>query len=418
MGSERKSKLQRSVERFIRLIRQCWCWLIAGVKSLLSFIRQHWTWFFQGIVLLALGWVLFASWINLNQNLSQRNFGLGFDFLWNQAGFAIGESPVPFSPQDFYITALGIGLLNTLRVVVVGLAVATVLGITVGLARLSENWLVNRLALVYVQVLRNTPLLLQLLFWYSAFFLSLPSPNKPLIVFGSIFLSKKGMTLPWVEPTASFARSLSLFGVGGLGAIALFIWLRRRRLRLGAQPRWLGVLPIGFWLLLIAIALFLSEGQLPVSANLPIFEKQSVSGGLSLSAEYSTLVIGLSLYTASFIAEIVRAGITAVPIGQWEASKSLGLNAFQLMGYVIFPQALRVIIPPLTSQYLNLAKNSSLAIAIGYPDIYAIASPTLNQTGRPIEVILILMAVYLTISLSLSLAMSLYNRSTQWGQVR
>ena len=388
------------------------------LQRLVTFIRQYWSWISQGFVLLLLGWFLLASWINLNQNLSQRNFGLGFDFLWNQAGFAIGESPVPFSAQDFYITALWIGLLNTLKVVVVGLVIATILGITVGLARLSDNWLVNRLALLYVQILRNTPLLLQLLFWYSAFFLSLPAPGDPLTVLNSIFLSKQGMTLPWLQPTASFSSGIPLMGAGGLGAIALFLWLRRRRLRFGAQPRWTSFLPVVFWGGLIAIALLVSGGQLPVAANIPTFENQGVRGGLYLSAEYSTLVIGLSLYTASFIAEIVRAGITAVPRGQWEASKSLGLNPFQLMGYVIFPQALRVIIPPLTSQYLNLAKNSSLAIAIGYPDIYAIASPTLNQTGRPIEVILILMAVYLTISLSLSFGMSLYNRSTQWGQVR
>lgn len=370
------------------------------------------------MILLVLSWFLLASWINLNQNLSQRNFGLGFDFLWNQAGFAIGESLVPFSPQDFYITALAVGLLNTLKVIVVGLGAATILGITVGLARLSDNWLVNRLALVYVQVLRNTPLLLQLLFWYSAFFLSLPSSASPLSVLDSIFLSKQGMTLPWVQPTTSFSKGISLIGLGGLGAIALFIWLRRRRLRIGAQPRWLSFTPLGFWLLLIAIALLLSGGQWPISADIPTFQNGTIRGGLNLSAEYSTLVIGLSLYTASFIAEIVRAGITAIPRGQWEAAKSLGLGPLQLMGYVIFPQALRVIIPPLTSQYLNLAKNSSLAIAIGYPDIYAIASPTLNQTGRPIEVILILMAVYLTISLSLSFGMSLYNRTTQWGQTR
>ncbi|NJN23800.1 MAG: ABC transporter permease subunit [Acaryochloridaceae cyanobacterium RL_2_7] len=168
---------------------------------------------------------------------------------------------------------------------------------------------------------------------------------------------------------------------------------------------------------MVAIALLSSGGQFPIIFDIPTFDlDQGVQGGLKLTAEYSTLVIGLSLYTASFIAEIVRAGIEAVPKGQWEASKSLGLKPLQVMGYIIFPQALRVILPPLTSQYLNLAKNSSLAIAIGYPDIYAIASPTLNQTGRPIEVILILMAVYLTISLSLSLVMTLYSRSTRWGQ--
>ena len=227
------------------------------------------------------------------------------------------------------------------------------------------------------------------------------------------------MSLPWVQITESFSTGFPLIGVGGLGAIAIFLWVRHRQFTQGAQPRWTSYTPSIFWLIMIAIALIVSGGQLPLTGSLPKFVNGTgVTGGLKLSAEYSTLIIGLSLYTASFIAEIVRAGINAIPRGQWEAARSLGLKSFQLMGYVIFPQALRVMIPPLTSQFLNLAKNSSLAIAIGYPDIYAIASPTLNQTGRPIEVILILMAVYLTISLTLSLLMSLYNRSTQWGQAR
>ena len=384
----------------------------------MQFIKRHWQWIVQAAVLLViLSWLIIA-WINLNQNLAARNFGLGFDFLWNQAGFAIGESPIPFSPTDFYITALGVGLLNTCKVVVLGLFLATFIGIGVGLGRLSSNWLVNRLASVYVQGLRNTPLLLQLLFWYSAFFLSLPAPDAPLNLYNAIFLSKQGMSLPGLQGTESFAKGLPLIGLGGLMAIALHMVLRRRQLKLGAQPPWTKALPSLALIGMVAIALILSGGQSPVTINMPSFDTQAgVQGGLKLTAEYSTLVIGLSLYTASFIAEIVRAGIEAVPKGQWEASKSLGLNPIQVMGYIIFPQALRVILPPLTSQYLNLAKNSSLAIAIGYPDIYAIASPTLNQTGRPIEVILILMAVYLTISLTLSLLMTLYSRSTRWGQV-
>lgn len=399
---------------FLRMSSKQTSWINRGVQ----FTRQHWQWLVQAaVLLLILSWLVIA-WINLNQNLAQRNFGLGFDFLWNQAGFAIGESPIPFSPTDFYITALGVGLLNTCKVVVIGLVFATILGITVGLGRLSSNWLVNRLAAVFVQGLRNTPLLLQLLFWYSAFFLSLPPPNAPLNLHNMLFLSKQGMSIPGVQGTDNFAIGVPLIGFGGLAAIALHLILRRRQLKLGAQPSWLKALPSLTLLSLIAIAVLIGGGQFPLQIDLPSFDaNQGVQGGLKLTAEYSTLVIGLSLYTASFIAEIVRAGIEAVPKGQWEASKSLGLKPLQVMGYIIFPQALRVILPPLTSQYLNLAKNSSLAIAIGYPDIYAIASPTLNQTGRPIEVILILMAVYLTISLSLSLLMTLYSRSTRWGQV-
>jgi general L-amino acid transport system permease protein len=275
--------------------------------------------------------ILFALliWRNLTRNLAQLGIRLGFGFLNSQAGFAIAESAIPYEPQDTYLRALTVGLLNALRVIVAGTVLATFVGVTVGIARLSSNWLVRQLALIYVEVLRNTPLLLQLFFWYFAVFLSFPPQTQPISVGGIVLLSNRGINLP---------------------------------------------------------------------------------GNVQLSPEFSALLLGLTLYTGAFIAEVVRGGIQAVPKGQWEAARAMGLKPALIMRLVIFPQALRVMIPPLTSQYLNLAKNSSLAIAIGYPDLYATASTTFNQTGRAVEVMMLLMATYLLISLMIALIMNWWNR--------
>ncbi|MBW4634801.1 MAG: ABC transporter permease subunit [Iphinoe sp. HA4291-MV1] len=276
--------------------------------------------------------VVMILWHNLTYNLQRLGLQLGFDFLQSQASFDIGETPISYKPSDPYSRALLVGLVNSLQVIVFGIILATIVGITVGVGRLSDNWLVRQLALVYVETLRNTPLLLQLFFWYFALFLSLPKIENQISLLGFININNRGVTLPF---------------------------------------------------------------------------------GIQLSSELSTLVLGLTLYTGAFIAEIVRAGILSVPKGQWEAARALGLKPYLLLRLVVFPQALRLIIPPLTSQYLNLAKNSSLAIAIGYPDIYFVASTTFNQTGRAVEVMLLIMVTYLTISLSVSLVMNLLNRSVQ-----
>ncbi|MGH7999905.1 MAG: amino acid ABC transporter permease [Brasilonema sp.] len=276
--------------------------------------------------------VVMILWHNLTYNLQRLGLELGFDFLQFQASFDIGETPIPYKPSDPYIRALLVGLVNSLRVIVFSIILATIIGITVGVARLSDNWLVRQLALVYVETLRNTPLLLQLFFWYFAVFLSLPKTENQISLLGFININNRGITLPF---------------------------------------------------------------------------------GIELSSELSTLILGLTLYTGSFIAEIVRSGILSVPKGQWEAARALGFKPHFILQLVIFPQALRLIIPPLTSQYLNIAKNSSLAIAIGYPDIYFVASTTFNQTGRAVEVMLLIMVTYLTISLSVSLFMNLLNRSVQ-----
>jgi general L-amino acid transport system permease protein len=285
----------------------------------------------QMIIVFIVGVAIAIFWSNLTRNLQQRGIQLGFDFLQQQASFDIGETPIPYKPSDSYTNALWIGLINTLRIAIAGIILTTIVGITAGIARLSDNWLVRNLAMVYVEIFRNTPLLLQLLFWYSAVFLSLPQAENKLSLGHFIYLSQNGIEFPWFQ----------------------------------------------------------------------------------LSPEFSALLLGLTFYTGSFIAEIVRGGIQSVSKGQWEAAKSLGLTPSLTMRLVIFPQALRVIIPPLTSQYLNLTKNSSLAIAIGYPDIYFVASTTFNQTGRAVEVMLLIMLTYLTLSLITSLSMNIFNRSVQ-----
>ncbi|AFZ25155.1 neutral amino acid ABC transporter membrane protein [Cylindrospermum stagnale PCC 7417] len=275
--------------------------------------------------------VVTLLWGNLNRNLQQLGIQLGFDFLQQQASFDIGETLIAYKPTDTYSRALWVGLINSLRVALLGIFLTTIVGISAGIARLSDNWLVRNITVLYIEIFRNTPLLLQLLFWYFAVFLSFPASENKVSLWGLGYLSQNGLELPW----------------------------------------------------------------------------------FTLSPEFSALLLGLTFYTGAFIAEIVRGGIQSVSKGQWEAARSLGLKPGLVMRLVIFPQALRVIIPPLTSQYLNLTKNSSLAIAIGYPDVYFVASTSFNQTGRAVEIMLLIMLTYLTLSLTISLIMNLFNHAVQ-----
>ena len=275
--------------------------------------------------------IVMILWGNVRRNLQQLGIQFGFNFLKQQASFDIGETLINYQPTDAYNYALLVGLVNSLRIAIMGICLTTIVGITAGITRLSDNWLVRKISLVYVEVFRNTPLLLQLLFWYFAVFLSFPKAENKISFLCFANFSQNGLEFPW----------------------------------------------------------------------------------FTLSPEFSSLLLGLTFYTGAFIAEIVRGGIQSVSKGQWEAAKSLGLKPGLAMQLVIFPQALRVIIPPLTSQYLNLTKNSSLAIAIGYPDIYFVASTTFNQTGKAVEVMLLIMITYLTLSLIISFTMNLFNRSVQ-----
>lgn len=349
---------------------------------------------------------------NLLYNLDQKGLQLGFDFLNSQASFDIGERLIDYNPSDTYSRAIVVGLVNSLRVMLLGIILTTIVGLVVGIARLSDNWLVRTLALVYVETFRNIPLLLQLLFWYFAFFLQLPPIEKGITFLGAIILTKQGIALPWLATTTGTQLWLVLLALGLLSGAWLWRWRTGIMLEQGGEERPI-VWAMGAIALLAVLALILTQSP-PFLVSLPqVANNTQFQGGLVLSSEFSALLLGLTIYTASFIAEIVRGGIQSVPKGQLEAAQALGLKPGRIMQLVILPQALRVIVPPLTSQYLNLAKNSSLAIAIGYPDIYFVASTTFNQTGRGVEVMLLIAIMYLTISLSISLLMNLYNRTVQ-----
>lgn len=349
-------------------------------------------------------WYLFS---NTVANLAARNIATGFGFLGQQAGFAIGERLIPYDAADTYFRALVVGLLNTLRVAVVGIVLATIIGGIIGIARLSTNWLLARLAAGYVETFRNIPLLLQLFFWYAVITEFLPGPRNAIQLFPGAFASNRGVKLPVPADSVAYEYAAVGFVLALVLAALLSRWARRRRDANGRSPAggWLTLgllvaLPVLGWLI----------GGAPAAWDVPKLQGFNFTGGATLSPEFTALLTGLVIYTAAFIAEIVRSGILAVGRGQREAALALGLTERQTLRLVVLPQALRVIVPPLTSQYLNLTKNSTLAVAIGYPDLVSVAGTTLNQTGQAIEGIAIIMLVFLTISLSISLFMNWYNR--------
>jgi len=364
-------------------------------------------WLYQAGVLAAAGLVLWFFVSNTAQNLESRKIASGFGFLSREAGFEIGETTLlVYGAADTYLRALGVGLANTFRVALIGVFLATVLGTLIGLARLSANWLVAKLAAAYVEVMRNIPLLVQLFFWYAIISENLPGPRDALSPLPGVFLSNRGIALPVPVAHASHDWMFGALVLGVAGAIGASLWARARQAATGAQPPsgWIGLaLVLG-----PPLAVFLAFGA-PLAWNKPALAGFNFAGVAVLSPEFAALLAGLTIYTAAFIAEIVRAGVLAVDKGQFEAADSLGLPRRRAMQLIILPQALRVIVPPMTSQYLNLTKNSSLAVAIGYPDLVSIANTTMNQTGQAIEGIAIIMAVYLTISLSISAGMNWYN---------
>jgi general L-amino acid transport system permease protein len=348
---------------------------------------------------------------NLTTAMGQRGLSFGYDFLSTRAGFEIGESPVPYSANDTYGDAFVVGVLNTLFVSVVGIVLATFLGVLIGVARLSPNWLVSRVAAGYVEVIRNTPLLIQLFLIYFAVLLQLPPVRDTIAIPGSIFLNQRGLFVPGPQVGTTFGTWLALLGAGLVVAVAARVVARRREAA-GHHAHRLGLfgllvfiaMGVGGWVLL---------GAPPLTFELPVRGRFNFSGGLALSTSFSALLAGLVIYTAAFIAEVVRGGIQAVRRGQLEAARALGLSEGDTLRLVVFPQALRVIVPPLTSQYLNLAKNSSLAIAVGYPDLFKVGTTMANQTGQPVPVIALVMGTYLAISLTTSLLMNFYNRRVQ-----
>ena len=354
-------------------------------------------------------WFLYS---NMISGLRRSNIPLGFDFLRLTAGFAISESAIPYQPTDTYARALLVGIVNTLRVSVIGIILATLLGLLVGIGRLSSNWLLRTVAASYIEIIRNTPLLVQLIFWYIAVILKLPRVRDGLGIPGVVIASNRGLALAWPRAGGSFG-AWQPWLLGALAAgILVYIW-RRRQLAHADRP---GVaLP---WALLAATLIALggalvasiTTGTTPLVLDRPQMGGFNLRGGTTLSPEFFALLLGLTIYTASFIAEIVRAGIQSVAKGQREAARALGLTPGLTLRLVIFPQALRVIIPPLTNQYLNLTKNSSLGIAVGYFDLFNISNTIGNQSGRSVQVIVILMLSYVTLSLFTSLLMNAYNR--------
>lgn len=350
---------------------------------------------------------------NVSINLARQGMTVGYGFLKNPASFDIGESYIPYQASDPYQRALLVGLVNTLVVSGLGIILTTIVGVVAGVARLSSNWLVSRFAAAYVGVIRNTPLLLQLMFWYFGVIIQLPGVRQAIELPGSIFLTQRGIYLPWAEPTATNA-AWRIYIV--LAVISIFvIWLTLRATQERAD------IPLSPWwnLLYLFVPLFivilgaLLQPEPPLKPFIPELAGLNFKGGLRLTPEFAALLFGLVVYTGAFIAEIVRAGIQAVSKGQVEAARSLGLTGGQTLRLVVFPQALRIMVPPVTSQYLNLAKNSSLAIAIGYPDLFSISGTVFNQTGAAIETTVIMMLSYLSMSLFTSLLMNIYNARIQ-----
>ena len=340
-------------------------------------------------------------------NLEERSIRTGFGFLNREAGFRIGESIIPYDASSSYGRAYIVGILNTLRVSVLGIVLATIIGVLVGMARLSRNWLVVRLASFYVETVRNVPLLLQLFFWYTVITGLLPSVREAVQLLPGVFLSKSGLMFPLPTPHPGHPYVAAAFVVGCGLAWGYRGWARRRQEATGQVP---GVMLPSLGLIFVPPLLAWLASGAPMALDVPEFTRFTFRGGSSITPEFLALLAGLVLYTAAFIAENVRGGIQAVPRGQTEAAAALGLRRGTALRLVILPQALRIVIPPTTSQYLNLAKNSSLAVAIGYPDLVAVTNTSLNQNGQAIECISIMMGVYLTISLSISVLMNVYDR--------
>ncbi len=354
-------------------------------------------------VIVAIVWYLIG---NTRHNLAARNIATGFGFLDSTSGIPIGEALVPYtSGTSTYLRALVEGVLNTLKVAVVGVILATILGTLIGIGRLSPNWLLARLTAVYVEVLRDIPVLLQLLFWY-VLLQGLPAPRQSLHLGSAVFLSNRGIKVPLLVWEAAHTWALLAF----VAAIGLSMaWVRPARRGQDATGAAPPVLPVVLGLLIGLPVIVWAVLGAPLTMDMPRLKGFNFTGGGTITPEYGALLTGLVIYTSAFIAEIVRSGIQAVAQGQWEAAQALGLHRGKVLRLVVLPQALRVIIPPMTSEYLNLTKNSSLAVAIGYQDIVSIAGTILNQTGQAIEGIAIIMAVYLTISLSISFFMNWYN---------
>ena len=362
---------------------------------------------YQLVTLLVTGAVGGYLVFNTVTNLHRQSIATGFHFLGKEASFEIGESLIAYSATSSYARALLVGILNTLEIAFIGIIFTVLLGTLMGIARLSTNWLVSRLAAVYIEIFQNTPILLQLFFWYAVFCDALPPPRLALKLAPGMFLSNRGLTFGIPAPHPAHLKMLVAFFITCAGVYALRKWARKRQDETGKAFPLISssaAILLGFPLMVWGIC------GAPTAMNMPQLSGFNFSGGLIVSPEFTALLLGLVLYTAAFVAEIVRSGIQSVSRGQTEAAMSLGLRPSQILTLVILPQSLRVIIPPLTSQMLNLTKNSSLAVAIGFPDFVSVANTTINQTGQAVEGVALIMAVYLIISLLTSAFMNWYNK--------
>jgi general L-amino acid transport system permease protein len=363
---------------------------------------------YQVLLVLALAALFWMIVSNTAANLRRQNIASGFDFLDYTAGFDISQSFIDYKNTSSYGRAFLVGLVNTVVVAAIGIVLATALGFVAGIARLSSNWLIAKISTIYIEVARNVPLLLQLFFWYFAVLRNLPGPRQSQSFLGeSVFLNVRGLYLPRPIAEAGFGLVVAVLVLGLLAAFALYVWARRRQMATGQR---FPVLPSSVGLVFgLPLAVFFILGA-PLRWDYPVLQGFNFHGGIVVLPEFIALLGGLVVYTGSYIAEIVRAGILGVSKGQKEAARALGLTNAQMLRLVVIPQALRIIIPPLTSQHLNLTKNSSLAVAIAFPDLVSVGGTILNQTGQAVEVLLMIMGVYLTLSLLTSAFMNWFNR--------
>lgn len=347
---------------------------------------------------------------NAAENLRRQGIATGFDFLDREAGFAINPTLIPFSPADAYARALLVGLLNTLLVAGLGIVFATLLGFVVGIARLSRNWLLSRLTLAYVEVMRNTPLILQIFLWWDVLRVGAPGPRQAWEPLPDVFISNRGVVFPVPVWDPLYPWMLAALAAGVVGTLVLRSWANRRQERTGERlpAGWIGLALI----LLPPIIVFIAGGA-PYLLDVPRVTRFDFAGGQSITPEFAAVLFALVAYTAAFIGEIVRSGIQSVSRGQSEAAQALGLTRSQTLRLIVLPQAIRVIIPPMTSEYLNLTKNSSLAVAVGFSEFFSVSNTIANQTGQAIEVMAIVSSTYLAISLTISVLMNFYNRWTR-----
>jgi general L-amino acid transport system permease protein len=365
---------------------------------------------FQFFTLAMIGLLAYYLISNTLHNLEKQRIASGFGFLYKEASFEIGESLIPYSAANSYARALLVGALNTIKVAFVGIVLTIVLGTIIGVARLSTNWLVAKLAALYVEVMQDIPVLLQLFFWYAIFYETLPPPREALSPGAGIYLSNRGIAFAIPEANPAYLYVLLAFVVGCAIVYEIHTWAKKRQEKTG---RIFPTFRVGITTVLtLPFLTWLAFGA-PMKMNVPKLQGFNFEGGMTVSPEFIALLTGLVLYTAAFVAEVVRAGIQSVGKGQREAAMSIGLRPVFVLNLVILPQALRVIVPPLTSQMLNLTKNSSLAVAIGYPDFVSVANTTMNQTGQSIEGVALIMAVYLFFSLSTSAFMNWYNKKVK-----